>query len=232
MPLLSFNSLVICNGDHNLSSLKDTLKYFSSIGIQKFIITHDIDLTVSSTADVFNNYKHFQKSIRSIKPYGIKLQLVPNIHLSQGVAKNPCLNKLTLTNSNKIFIQTPIFIDGTWLNPDINYLMYRQNLHPVFTCFERNLISCKHEFSNQLYKTQNATFCIDINYMTAINTESRIRQGLERNITIIPAITHDLSSYYSVINRFSLLSERFSKNTYSRFCMYLNRNVKTLFSDL
>ncbi len=232
MSVLSFNSLVICNGDHDLSSLADTLKYFSSIGIRKFIITFDVDLVVSSEFDILNDYKAFKKSVKSIKPFGVKILITPNVHLSQGVTQNPFLKKLTIPNTDMIFIQTPLFVDGTWLNPDLNYLMYKQKLRPVFTCFERNLISCKYEISNQLYKTKGAIFCIDINYMTSISAESRIRQGLERNINIVPAISNDLLTYYTSLNKFSRLSERLSKSTYSRFCMYLMKNTRSLFNDL
>ncbi len=92
MPLLDFNSLVICNNNTESSELlKETLDFFSNIGIKKFIVLQDIDPAHDSQWYINNQLKNVQTLIRSVKPRGVHAQCVPNIWLSPSVTKHPIL---------------------------------------------------------------------------------------------------------------------------------------------
>ena len=63
MPLLDFDSLVICNKNYDISALTSTLEFFRELGIRKFIVTIDVDPLRASQYDVLNKYRDFKQAV-------------------------------------------------------------------------------------------------------------------------------------------------------------------------
>ena len=230
MPLLDFNSLVICNDDFNINSLKSTLEFFSELGVKNFISTFPVDVVSDSPTFIKERIANLKSDISSIKPRGVKIAIAHNAHINPGVSHNPSLKSITYKHSKYLFIQTPLFIDDTWFSPDINYFLYKQKLLPIFTRFERTFISCDKQFSYKLYKIQKAVFCLDINYITSLNSFEFIKFGMANNITFIPSISNDISNYPAVMRQFQDFGKRLGTPTYLRFCKQINDNIKCLFN--
>ena len=228
MPLLDFDSLVICNDDRDARTLKRTLDHFSELGIRNFIVTFPLDITDPyPTAKA--SFRNFKNLLASIKPRGVKIKLAYNVHFNPHVAHNPYMSKYRFNKSNRVFIQAPLFINDTWFSPDINYFLYKQKLLPIFTRFERTFISCDNEFSTKLYKIQKGIVCIDINYMTSLSGYKFIRYGIFNNCTFVPCISNNITNYMSEIKQFQNLKERLGNKRYLIFCKTLNENCKSLF---
>jgi hypothetical protein len=232
MALLDFDSLVICNDDHNLESLKLTMDHFRELGIRNFIITMPVDLVNDPWASIKNNYKSFKDSITTIKPRGCTVSVVHNTYIVPGAAFNPILHKLTFAKTNRLFIQIPLFLDDSWFSPEINYFLYKQKLLPIFTRFERTLISSNKEFSTKLYKIQKGAYCVDINYMTSIDGIPHIKEGMRAGAIILPAISNNYNAYIAEEKRFAMMSDRMGRILYLKFCKYMNTCCKSIFGLL
>ena len=230
MPLLDFTSLVISNDDYSLNSLRENVEFFHDIGIKKFIVTYSYNPSSDSNRTLYNGIRAIKENISTIRPRGAKIKLAVNVYLSSGASYNPMLKKLSFENSDKIFVQLPLFVDNAWLPQELNFLLYKQKLTPVFTSFEKNLISCDYEFASQLYKIQKSVFCLDLNYITSVNADGRVRQAMGRNTVILPSITDYVHSYYPIVSRFQILRERFGDKTYLRFCKYINDVSNSFFN--
>jgi hypothetical protein len=228
MPLLSFNNMVICNNDFEASSLSHTLTYFSELGIRRFVIAYGVDPAVSSTTDITNRFKRIKLLAADCRPRGTLVRVIPSVHLSPCILKNPILHKFSF-DDRRLLIQAPLFVDDKWLPADINYLLYKQKLTPVFVSFERNLVTSDYAFGSSLYKTQKASYTLDINYLTSADGRPRVEQAIFRNIPIIPAISNPLDSYDNLIKRFEILYKRIGKGAYVRLIKNLNDNSKLFF---
>ena len=230
MPLLDFDSLVICNHDTSVSSLNDTLVHFTKLGIRKFIITYELDPHTSSMYDMLNNYKQFKTRISAIKPRGVKLRVVPEVYLHQSTLKNPFIKRFKLPRTNLLFVRAPIFNDKDWLPQDINYLLYKQKLKPVLCSFETNLDTCNSRDMEQLYKTQNVIHCMDINFLTSVTSEEQLRMLTKLEIPVLPCITKELCYYQNALVRYDHLRDRIGDKRYLRLCKHLNQSVRSILS--
>ena len=232
MPLLDFNSLVVCNSFHRAEDLKETLDFFHSIGIRKFIVLQDIDPAFYSEWHISNQLNNFKAHIRSIKPRGTVVITAANIRLTPRVTQHPILKELTLKDSEKLFIQPPPFVGNEWLQPDLNYLLYKQKLKPIFTCFEQTYISCKPNVVNGLYKIQPASFCLDLDFIISPQRDSFISQSIRDNKIILPSISRAVWEYYPMVSRFQYYRDRIGKEAYLQFCKYINQSISSIFLHL
>lgn len=238
MPLLDFDSLVVCNGRRDIAALKKTLEFFRNIGIRKFIVTLDVDPLSFSQYELMNDYRRFKEAVfEYAKPRGAIIRVAPCIELKKGIAYEPFIKRLRLSRTNKIFIRSPLSHDSSWTAHELNYLLYKQKLKPIFVNFEYNLLSSDREYSEQLYRIEQAAYCLDINHMTKKYCESAIRKAIKNNIIIIPAISHQLYAYNrppqcDAIENFKMLKSRLGSATYLKLCRHINESSKQIFTFL
>ena len=228
MPLLDFNNLIICNNDSKPEALKESLDYFSELGIRRFVVTYGIDPATTTFAEAKAAIKDFRSTVMSVRPRGTELCVYPSVHISKGVMKNPVLKKLSF-DGTRVFINIPFFIDDTWFLADINYLLYKQKLKPVFLSFERNLLTSDYEFGNKLYKTQSTQFALDLNFITGASGRKRVLQAIYRNVPVIPCVSGAFCNYEYQLRRFEILKERLGAQDYYRLCRILAQNGRSLF---
>ena len=229
MALLDFDSLVICNNDNSAESLRLTIDHFKALGIKKYIVTLPVDIVADSMYDIRYKYKSLKALLDTIKPRGCTFKVVYNTYIAPGVAYNPILSKLSFANTNRLFIQTPLFLNDSWFSPQINHFLYKRKLLPVFTCFERTLVSSDKEFSSKLYKIQKGAYCIDINYMTSFEGITRVKEMMRAGATILPSISTHCNKYVSATYRFERMSDRMGKILYLKYCKYINDCCKNIF---
>lgn len=232
MPLLDFNSLVICNDFYSNDELKEALSFFQSIGIRKFIVLKNIDPALDSTFSINNQMKNLNAKIKANKPRGALVRSCANIYLSPKVMQHPILKDLTLGDTDIVFIQPPLFVTDSWLQPDLNYLLYKQKLKPSFSCFERTYMSCKQNVTQGLLKIKSASFCLDIDLICSKDHEDFITYCMRENKIILPSISRDIRSYYPIISRFQYMRERMGNKKYLLFCRYINQSLSTIFRQL
>lgn len=230
MPLLDFDSLVICNNDTDIDSLRISLKHFTELGIRKFIVTYEIDPHTMSTYDMLNGYKSFKAQVFTVKPRGVKLRVVPEVYLHQSTLRNPIMKRFRLSKTNLLFVRAPIFNDKDWLPQDINYLLYKQKIKPVLCSFETNLDTCNTRDMDQLYKTQNVVHCMDINFLTSVTSDEHLRMMNKLDIPVIPCISKEFCYYTNALVRYDHLRDRIGTRRYLNVCKHLNQSIRSVLS--
>jgi hypothetical protein len=232
MPLLDFDSIVINSDFYTKDEFKETLKFFNQIGIRKFIVLKSIDPALDSTYKIKNQLKVLNETVKYARPRGAVIKPCANVMLSPKVTQNSILQDLTLHNTNIIFVQPPIFVTNEWLQPDLNYLLYKQKLKPCFTFFEQTYLSCDPTVTHGLYKIQSAALCVDLDFISSLQHEDFLKKCIKDNKLILPAVSRDIKSYYPIINRFQCMNDRMGKTKYLRFCKYINQSASTVFKLL
>ena len=236
MPLLDFDSLVICNKNYDISALTSTLEFFRELGIRKFIVTIDVDPLRASQYDVLNKYRDFKQAVLTqARPRSSIIRVAPSVLLEKDISLDPFLQRLRLSRTNKIFIRSPLLQDKSWTPEQLNYLLYKQKLKPIFVNFEYNLLSPDHEYRDQLYRIEKAAYCLDINFMTKKLSEKHLKHALREDLTIIPAVSNPLYAYdgsnrHFVIDSFNELRDRIGSRTYLKICKQINVSTKKIFT--
>jgi hypothetical protein len=226
-----FNTLVIANFEDIPYKIQRTLDKFNKAGITRFVILFPVNIRTTSYSKILSDLRNFRNTVLPYRPRGAKLIVYPSVYVEKGTLENPILKKLTI-DGNRVFLRLPDYVDSWWLPSDINYLLYKQKLRPIFVSFEENLLNCAYEFGDKLYKTQYSQFCIDINYLTTFRVKQRTRvdKAIKRGAPMIPCISkphpeYDTEQQY----RFERLKNRLGNLDYYKLCMSLNENGRDLF---
>ena len=232
MPLLDFDTLVICNQSYDIKLLKKTTQYFKELGIKNFIVTHNINLASYSLSYIDSTFKEAKAFLKSATPSNCKLCVTPNVPVLEGYMHNTILKRLTFkfsrTKTNRIFLEAPTDIDDWWLMQDLNYLIYKQRLVPVFVSVERNLKSYKIQYFNKFLSTRTAVFCIDINTLISKSFTVILQKCVRKNIPIVPCISPKPHLYKDIIERFAKLREMLGDEQYLKLCKHFNDSKRYL----
>ncbi len=232
MPLLDFNSLVICNEDFNIASLSHALTYFRSCGIKNFIVSRGVDLRDNSPHYIKTSLAETKQAISNIKVRGAKIRFIPHIHIHEGTAYDYFTPHLKAWGSDLIFLQIPLLPEARWLDPEMNFLLYKLKLRPVFVNYEWTLLPDKNTVTSKLFKSPNVDFCFDINYILSEDYEARIHQAMTYGSTLIPCISNKFESYENLFERFHQFRERVGDITYLKLCRHINVSCRSLWQRL
>lgn len=232
MSYLDFDYLIVSNRYLDLQSLKNTFSFFTSLGIRKFIIPLGFDRNIHTVPWMIRNIKNFKEYIRPIRPHGISVFICADIYMSDDIFYDKAMHRLTLGDSDMIFLKMPIFSPTDWINSELNYCLYKAKFNPIFTTFESNIRTAPYEFTDQLFTTHAFKYCLDLDYITSLESTPRISQAISNGISIFPCISRDVCHYQDIIRGFSDFRNRIGDKAYFSFCDNLRLSKQTLFSAI
>lgn len=234
MAYVDFDSLVISYRNIDIDKLKDVMNHFKSFGVRNFIITYDVDLEKDFIATILHNLKNIKADVKRINPFGTKVYIAPTIFWDSNAAYNDASKRLLFKRTNKLFIQLPKFYyafreDNFFKST--NHLLYKLKYTPIFTRFEDALVDYPPEISKKIFKTRRAAFCVDINYLSKPMGTVQIFSAMNSNseILLIPSISGDLKDYPSPELIFGDLKKRYSRDTYLKYCHFMNNSIREIF---
>lgn len=113
------------------------------------------------------------------------IQLGAEVALTEGVSLLIDLDKLTLARSKYIMIELPVFGYEKWIDAELNCIMYRNKLIPVFSNIERYELFYPKDVFERLLHTPKALFQINTRSMLNKSTGLIIKKLLDNNQRIL-----------------------------------------------
>ena len=139
MALLDFDYLLVSMRPFSKDAVRSTVDLFYERGIRKFVFLMDFDFNLISAPRILDRIKQIKSELNSIRPYAASFILAPNLTMCEDMLLNPDIARLRVAHSRFLFLQLPCFIDESWIQADLNHLLFKQNIGPIFTSFEANL---------------------------------------------------------------------------------------------
>ncbi len=232
MPLLDFNSLVICNEDFNITSLTNALTYFRNYGIKNFIVSRGVSVRDNSPHYIKTSLAKTKQAVSNIKVRSAKIRFIPHIHIYEGTVYDYFTPHLKAWGSDLIFLQMPLLAEARWLDPEMNFLLYKLKLRPVFVNYELTLLPTENSVTSKLFKSPNVDFCFDIKHMLSEDYEYRIHQAMTYGSTLIPCISNKFESYKNLFEEFHKFRNRVGDITYFKLCRHINFSCQSLWRRL
>lgn len=115
----------------------------------------------------------------------VTIQLGAEVVLAEGVSLIANFEKLTIARSDYIFIELPIFQYERWVTTELNSILYRHKLIPVFSNIERYQICYPPELFESLLKTPRAVFQINTRSLLNPKTGILIKDLLKNKRTVL-----------------------------------------------
>ena len=229
LPLsLGFDTLIVDNRQYSDDDLFSLFELFASFDVKKFIFLCRFDFTYDSftvAADKISRFTRRLESVASNLPTGIRYAVKYELQIDKGVSENPELHKLCASRSKRsIFVSLPMFLHTADNNyaTDINRLLYRSELFPIFTSAHNFLETAPDDFASRFLST-GAGFAFDINYLLRADAPKLIENIISKNILISPMISRDIPNYIGIESQVSYFRDIFGKNTYYKLCTQINR---------
>ena len=225
---VGFDTLIVNSKFSEQNELLQLFDIFYPLGIKNFIFTRNVDLVNDHLTFVLDSIKDFKKYVSSISPRGVKIKMACCISYADGLSQNPYLRKLCFTRDPRCtFISLPIFpsfADNIFAT-ELNKLLYRSKIFPIFNSFERTMKTSSYEFYSKLLSTNRAIFALDINFMIDPGNLTILNDIIiPKHTQIIPCISSDISNYVASYDNFQNLLNTLTKSNYYKFCSLINKS--------
>ena len=227
---LGFDYLVISNEDFDVDSLVDTISFFHSIGIRKFIFTVSYDPLRHTEAWLTDRMKRLKPTLNAYRPRGCSMTLYADTVHSSGVPHGiHSYRRLCVPHSSAIFIRLSPFGDPSQIDPDLNELCFTRKCRPICTAFEDNIRTCEPDWIRRMMASRSLCFAMDLNFMTATDSEPLMRHAIAQDCRIIPAISHSISNYPGILYRMEAWKEEIGESNYTKFLRQVHTTGYQLF---
>lgn len=225
---LGFDTLIVNCKFSDQSDLLQLFDIFYPLGIKNYIFTRNVDIVNDHITFVLDSNKDFKKYASGISPRGAKIKTACCVSYADGLSQNPYLKKLCFTRDpHCTFISLPIFpsFDDNVFATELNKLLYRSKIFPVFNAFERTVKTSSYEFYAKLLSTNHAIFALDINFIADPSNLTILNNVIIPERThLIPCISNDISNYVATTNNFQNLLTGLTKSNYYKLCSLINRS--------
>ena len=223
--MLDFDYLIISNQIFQAEQMKETLAFFSRMGIKKFIITYNVDLSYQSFRRSLAQIKKIQTTLSSVCPKGTSALVYPMLLLSKDAVKNPYLPSFAFGGSKIILTQLPwIQLSDTdsWLDENLNCLVRKNHITPIFISFEQFARLNSSEVVQHLIHSSGLSFGLDLNCMTATESLWFMEQAIIQNIFVYPVLSNELSCYRGIEKAMGSFKERIGRAKYVQLCRMMH----------
>jgi hypothetical protein len=230
LGLIDFDYLIVSNGEFEDRAIRDTVSYFHTIGIRKFIFTVSYDPMRHTRAWMLDRLHVLRTVLNSYRPYGCRFYLYADIIYSADVFHGMVsFNGLGMAHSSHTFVRLPVFCDCDQTNLDLNDLCFGRKRKPILTAFENQIKTCSAHWVDQVMGSRQIYCALDLNYFTAEDTEVMMADAIRRECNILPAISHSVEHYPAFPKRMSQFKNGIGTANYTKFCRSLHILGRELF---
>ena len=227
LDYLKLDTAIICNNDFSEDNLKNTFEFFLQNGFSNFIFLYDFDFDIHYPSTAIRSMKTLRNRLKIFKQTDkhINVKLRYNFIVTAELLNNPYVDRMnSIKRCKQIFLQMPAFFESDCINPILHQLLYRRKQMPVFTSFDKNIVTCsKNSLENCVFKSTAGIFSLDFNYLFS-NTEEVnkiIQKAIIQNIPLAVCFSGELSDYAGL----SKVLYNFKSKNSKDFCIDFFRHI-------
>ena len=228
---LGFDTLIIDNLHYSDDELSKLFELFVPLDVVNFVFIHDFDFRSDNLTLSLNKFRSYAKHLSSISPRNVHVKVCANLPLIDDAVDNPALRRLRASNKhNSIFVSIPLFQESSdnHFAANLNKLLYRKNLFPIFTSYDNRLKTASGELDYKLLCVKNCAFAFDINYLLSSENSEIHNLLISKSIHFLPSISRDLGNYVGVIKYAEHLMSVIGKSNYYKLCSLINKTATHL----
>ena len=230
LKLLDFGSMVVCNNDFTEHNLCLTIDKLASCGIRRIIFTYDYNCFTSNITKHIVKLRELSNLVKQCKKRGVNVKVFSSVAATQTAIYDYSLSRLgmKLKTRDYIFLDLPIFADKAKIDGNLNYLIYRQQLYPIFTSFEKNVITSR-DISEHILKTPGAVFLFDVNYISRPPVIDAVRHCIKNDIPMLLCLSKSIENYTDICEYVDHFRTLVGQKTYSGFLGNMGRISNVFF---
>lgn len=231
MQSFGFSTVIVSNDDFREDTLINTFSVLQMHGFRKiiFAVSHDISSVTVTTARHIERKKLLQARLSKLSLYGVSTSVVSNVLMSGFSVYERQISRLSLRGSQYLPMELPLFDCKDWIDPTLNYLLYKLKKKPLFISFDRNIATYDGALTEHLMNTRLATFMLDMNSMTNPSMLKYVKSLIDANAIIIPGISGVIEDYTCLYDKFLFLQQALGNDDYAKMIMNSSRGCRAIF---
>ena len=130
-----------------------------------------------------------------------------------------------------IFLEFPLVDDPlnqSWLNENLNYLVRKRNLSPVFLSFEASIQLSSLERVDAFLRFSDLSFALDLNFLVSDSNHRWIKSMLNGGISIFPSVSKELFYYPAMERTMNAFLEKIGSEQYANLCLAFHDRKKLI----
>lgn len=228
MSIFDFSGLIISNGDYTSNTISDTVSRLYDFDVRKVLYTFDADLSGKSIALNFSDKIAFDRLINTFKCRGMLIATSFNILTDNGILQTTNLSKLSIKSSGYLPVTLPLAGAQAWFDRDINYLLYKQKLKPLFLNFGKAVITYPNNFIEHITDVPGAVFSFDVMSVFNKDFDRIIHRILSKNGYIVFELAEPIYNYTKFDTIFADYKVLFDRNDYTKLIISSSKAIKNL----
>ena len=228
MNSLGFDTLILNARPYTDESIKLLVDIFAPLDIRNFVFLHEFDQQLDPLSVALDSARSFEERISLQLPRGVRAKALMSVKFSTEIAVTSELRRLCPSRKvNSLFVSLPIFLSPSDndLATALNRLLYRSKIDPIFSSFETICETSPKQFSDKLLAINSCSFAFDINYLFRADNHELAAMLADRNVHILPCISHDPSCYAGIAESAQYFIDTHGKQLYYKLCSQINRSV-------
>ncbi|MBE6593177.1 MAG: hypothetical protein E7642_04190 [Ruminococcaceae bacterium] len=226
-----FDTLIINNLHCSDDELTEIFNFFTALDITKFVFIHDFDFRLDNLTLTLEKFKSYSKRLAKLSLHRSRVKVCANLLLVDDAVQYSDIRRLRISNkNNSVFVSIPVFqnVSDNRFSTDLNKLLYRLNLFPIFTSFDYLIKSVPDEFSYKLLSVKKCGFVFDLNFLLDARNSDLHTSISSQNIHILPSISHGLGNYVGAFKSAEHLLSVIGKSEYYKMCSMINHTSSHL----
>ena len=224
MYSLGFSNLIVSNSIFDPKATSLTTSFMKDHGFKRFFYAVPHDVRFSSPQIHISKKKNIEAKIKDSS-----VCVVSNILMQPESVYEKQISRLSNLKTQYLFVEFPIFDGKDWIDPTLNYLLYKQKKNPVFISFEKNIATYDRDFLLHLISTRNAAFMIDLNAFANPNMIPYIEMMIDSNSIIIPGMSGVLEDYTNLYDKLEFFKSNIGQLNYTKLIVNSNKSTQIVF---
>ncbi|MBE6589974.1 MAG: hypothetical protein E7643_07325 [Ruminococcaceae bacterium] len=171
--------------EHHTALSDSLLLMHERFAIKRFCFMTEYDPSTSSLASFRIQRERFLSSLRESLPASFKINYTAAVRLTPHLSEVAELNRLTATADSLLPIVLPLESYTDWMDKELNHLLYKRHMKPLFLSFELYPILYPLDVTERLLRIPDAAY--QFNYKAFANPSSArmISTLLQRGATVL-----------------------------------------------
>ena len=153
--------------------------------IKRVCFMQDYDERINSVAAFRIRREKALKDLSEILPSSLKISYHAAVHLTKELSSCAELHRLTITKQKLLPLLLPMESYADWIDLELNRLLYKNRISPLFLSFELYPILYPEEALQRLLRIPNAAYQFNYRAFTVPSQARMISSLLQRGATVL-----------------------------------------------
>lgn len=154
-------------------------------GFRRFCMMQDFYANTESASAFLIRQKRKLQEVKTLLPRGTQVRGAACVHFYQGLSEVADLDRLAITSERLLPLQMPLTEYDDWIDLELNHLLYKKKITPLFLSFELCMVLYPKEIIEKLLRIPMAAYQFNYKALQSPETCRAIFKLLSKSTVLL-----------------------------------------------